>query len=96
MRSRAPSTRPKYVASTTLTEAEWEGTTVLRADVPAEVARLKREPSKPIVVVGSSGLAQTLIEHDLVDEYQLWIHPLTLGGGKRSWETDRRLAPSGF
>jgi dihydrofolate reductase len=74
---------PKYVASRTLSALRWEGTTVLNGDVPAEVARLKQQPGKPILVVGSSGLAQTLIEHDLVDEYQLWIHPVTLGSGKR-------------
>ena len=51
-----------------------------------EVARLKEQPGKNILVVGSSGLAQTLIHHDLVDEYQLWVHPVVLGGGKRSSE----------
>ena len=79
----ALNTLPKYVASRTLTGADWTGTTVLKSDVPEEVARLKEKPGKDILVVGSSQLAQTLMEHDLVDEYQLWLHPIVLGSGKR-------------
>jgi dihydrofolate reductase len=74
---------PKYVASTALRLAQWKGTTVLRSDVPGEVTRLKQQPGKPILVIGSSGLAQTLMHHDLIDEYQLWLHPIVLGDGKR-------------
>jgi dihydrofolate reductase len=73
---------PKYVASTTLDKADWEATTVIR-DVPTEVVKLKSQPGKPIFVMGSSRLAQTLMEHKLVDEYQLWLHPVVLGSGKR-------------
>jgi dihydrofolate reductase len=51
--------------------------------VAEEVARLKEQRGKDILIVGSSGLAQTLIQHDLVDEYQLWLHPVVLGSGKR-------------
>jgi dihydrofolate reductase len=80
--ARALNTQPKYVASTTLQKAEWEGTTIIR-DVPKEVPRIKGQPGGPIFVMGSSGLAQTLAEHRLVDEYQLWLHPVVLGAGKR-------------
>lgn len=73
---------PKYVASTTLDRVEWEGTTIIR-DVASEIPRLKSQPGGPIFLVGSSGLAQTLMEHRLIDEYQLWIHPVVVGRGKR-------------
>ena len=74
---------PKYVASTTLKEAQWDGTTLIKSDVAEEVGKLKEQPGRDILVVGSSGLAQTLIKHDLVDEYRLWLHPVVLGSGKR-------------
>jgi dihydrofolate reductase len=80
--ARALNTLPKYVASRTLTTTSWARTTVVR-DVAREVADLKRRPGKPIFVLGSSQLAQTLIERDLVDEFQLWLHPVVLGEGKK-------------
>lgn len=75
--------RPKYVVSTTLKQAHWPGTTVIARNVVQEVGKLKEQGGKGILVVGSSELAQTLMQHDLVDEYQLWVHPVVLGGGKR-------------
>ena len=64
-------------------DTDWKATVLLKGDVAAEVATLKQRPGQPVLVVGSSELAQTLIRHDLVDEYQLWLHPVVLGGGKR-------------
>jgi len=80
--ARSLNTRPKYVASATLKEPTWAGTTVLR-DVPGQVAELRKRPGNPILLMGSSGLAQSVIAHGLVDEYQLWVHPVVLGGGKK-------------
>jgi dihydrofolate reductase len=78
-------TIPKYVVSSTLTDAEatWGPTTVIRGDVVAEITRLKRQPGGDLLVEGSSQLAQTLIRHGLVDEYRLMLFPIVLGSGKR-------------
>jgi dihydrofolate reductase len=73
----------KYVASTTLAEVDWSNSNLLEGDVAEAVARLKDEDGPEIQVHGSSNLIQTLLEHDLVDEYRLWIFPLVLGTGKR-------------
>jgi dihydrofolate reductase len=75
---------PKYVASTTLDEPlEWANSTLIKGDVAEGVRKLKDEPGKDLSVLGSGGLVQTLVEHGLVDEYALWIHPIVLGSGKR-------------
>jgi dihydrofolate reductase len=75
---------PKYVASTTLKEPlAWSNSTLLNGDVPEEVAKLKAQPGKDFLVMGSGELVQTLMKHNLVDEYMLLIHPLILGSGRR-------------
>ena len=74
---------PKYVVSSTLEDPEWNNSTVLKGDVPEEVAKLRREQDGEIVVHGSAQLVQTLIEHDLVDEVRLMVFPVVLGSGKR-------------
>jgi dihydrofolate reductase len=74
---------PKYVASTTLEGVEWRNSTLIRGDLAEEVARLKEQPGKNIAVLGSGDLVQTLIRHDLVDEYFLAVFPIVLGSGKR-------------
>lgn len=76
-------TLPKYVASTTLTNLEWNNSTLLSGDVARAVADLKNEPGKDIVVHGSGGLTQTLMQHNLINEYRLMVFPIVVGGGKR-------------
>ena len=76
-------TMPKYVVSSTLDEPEWNNTTMLKGDVATEVAKLKQQHDGDIVVHGSPQLVQTLIEHDLVDEFRLMVFPVVLGSGKR-------------
>jgi dihydrofolate reductase len=72
----------KYVASTTLKEPlPWENSTLISEDVPGNVAQLKEEHD--IAVLGSANLIQTLMEHSLVDEFVLMIHPLVLGSGRK-------------
>jgi dihydrofolate reductase len=74
---------PKYVASRTLKTAEWANTTVLSGDVAEEVAKLKEQPGGEIHVSGSGNLVQTLLRHDLVDEFVLLVFPVLVGPGKR-------------
>lgn len=75
---------PKYVVSTTLTTASaWRNSTLIRGNVIEEVRSLKAQPGKNIVIDGSSVLVHTLAEHDLIDEYSLWVYPVVLGNGKR-------------
>jgi dihydrofolate reductase len=74
---------PKYVASRRLPHVEWQNSTLITGDVAEEVAGLKQQPGKNIAVLGSGDLVQTLLEHDLVDEFFLAVYPLVLGSGKR-------------
>jgi dihydrofolate reductase len=74
---------PKYVVSTTLGEPGWNNSKVLHGDVVEEVSKLKREQDGTIQVAGSRQLAQTLLEHDLVDQLNLMVFPVVLGTGKR-------------
>jgi dihydrofolate reductase len=86
--------RPKYVASTTLSEPlGWENSTLLEGDVDEAVAKLKEEDGGDLHVIGSAQLMHTLIEHDLVDELRVMIDPLVVGGGKRLFPDDGRLRP---
>ena len=73
----------KYVASTTLEKAEWNNSVVIPGDVAEYVAKLKADDGPEIQVHGSAGLIQTLLRHDLVDEFRTWIFPVLVGGGKR-------------
>jgi len=74
----------KYVASTTLSNPlPWQNSTLIAGDVPAAVARLKAEAGKDLVVLGSGELLRSLMQHHLVDEYVLLIHPVVLGSGRR-------------
>jgi dihydrofolate reductase len=73
----------KHVASRTLGSVDWNNSTLITGDVAEYVAELKRQDGPEIQVHGSVGLIQTLLEHDLIDVYRLWIFPLVLGKGMR-------------
>ena len=74
---------PKFVVSTTLKQAEWNNSTLIKGNVPEEVAKLKQQPGQDILVAGSCELVHTLMQHDLIDEYRLMVFPIVLGSGKR-------------
>ncbi|WP_433435594.1 dihydrofolate reductase family protein [Nonomuraea sp. CA-141351] len=74
---------PKYVASRTLDRVAWQNSTLLAGDAAEAVAELKRGGGGEIQVHGSGNLVQTLVEHDLVDEFHLLVFPVLLGSGKR-------------
>ena len=73
----------KYVVSSTLTDPEWQNSTVLSGDPVAEVCGLKEQPGQDIVVTGSITLCHALIEAGLVDEYRLFVYPVVQGRGRR-------------
>jgi dihydrofolate reductase len=76
----------KYVASKTLQQTEWQNSILLKGDVTEAVAGLKEEAGKDIYMFGSGNLCQTLMRHNLIDEYLLMIHPLALGDGKHLFQ----------
>jgi class 3 adenylate cyclase len=84
---------PKYVVSNTLKEAAWSNSTIISGDVASQVAELKRQPGKDILVEGSADLVAGLMEHDLVDEYQLLLFPVILGSGKHLFRDGIDLRP---
>jgi|SRR5690606_25899664 len=82
----------KYVVSTTLKSADaWRDSVLISNDVVEEVQKLKNGPGKNIIMDGSSVLLQTLIKHDLIDEYALHVYPLVLGIGKKLFPADKKL-----
>ena len=79
----ALNTKPKYVASNTLTDPQWTGTTLLSGDLATAIQELKARPGGELQVVGSGTLTQWLLEHDLIDEMNLLIIPIVVGQGAR-------------
>ncbi len=77
----------KFVASNTLTTHTWRQTVFLNGDVPGKIKELKQQDGPELQVHGSSMLIETLLEHNLVDEFWLKIFPVTLGRGKRLFGT---------
>lgn len=82
----------KYVVSTTLDSASaWRNSTLIKTDVVESVRDLKQQEGKNILLDGSSVLAHTLAENDLIDEYAFHVYPIVLGGGKRLFPAGKRI-----
>jgi dihydrofolate reductase len=73
----------KHVASRSLSSVEWQNSELIKGDVGEQVAKLKEQPGADIQVHGSGNLIQTLMKHDLIDEFGIWVFPIVLGTGKR-------------
>jgi len=82
---------PKYVVSKKLKQAEWNNSTIIKRNIEEEISKLKEQTGSDILVAGSAKLVRFLIEHDLVDEYRLLVHPIVVGKGKRLFP-DRQAA----
>jgi dihydrofolate reductase len=74
---------PKYVASRGRPTLEWSNSVLVEGDAADGVAALKREDGPELQVHGSANLIQTLLRHDLVDQFRLWVFPVVVGSGKR-------------
>jgi dihydrofolate reductase len=87
-------TKPKYVASRTLTDPlEWQNSSVLPSPLPDAIAALKEQDGGDLLVIGSTLLVHSLLQHGLVDELRLMIDPVLVGGGKRLFPDDGALRP---
>lgn len=82
---------PKLVVSTTLDEATWENTTLIKDDVIGTLTRLKEQPGKAINITGSGTLVLSLLRAGILDELMLMVHPLALGHGKRLFTEGEQL-----
>ena len=82
----------KYVFSSDLRNADWRNTSIIRGDVVDEVAKLKRESAKDLVIYGHTSIAQVLLAHGLLDEIQLAVHPVLVGTGKLLFREGERAA----
>lgn len=83
---------PKLVASTTLEQLEWDGSTLISEDVAGAVSAAKGGPGKDIAIFGSGTLVSSLLLEGLVDQLRVMVHPIVVGRGKRLFEGggDRR------
>jgi dihydrofolate reductase len=75
-------TMPKIVFSKTLSGVDWQNTRLVKDKFFEEIVKLKQQPGKDLIIFGSSDLAVTFIQHDLIDEYRILVNPVALGGGK--------------
>jgi len=82
---------PKYVVSTTMSEASWNNSTIIQDHLAEQVSMLKQQPGQDILVPGSSKLIKYLMTDNLIDEYRLLVYPIILGSGKRLFTADNKI-----
>jgi dihydrofolate reductase len=84
---------PKLVASTTLTDVEWQNSTLIEGDVVEALKRMKEQPGKAISITGSPTLVRSLLRAGVLDELRLLVHPIVVGHGKRLFEAEEQPIP---
>src|SRR6266496_6774806 len=82
---------PKYVVTSTPLQAQWNNTTIIKNNVVEEIAKLKQQPGKDILIEGSATLVKSLAQAGLIDEYKLMVHPVIAGNGKRFFKDGMEL-----
>jgi dihydrofolate reductase len=87
---------PKFVVSTTLEQADWNNTTVIRGDLVEEIGRLKDQPGRNIGMSGSATLVRSLLKAGLVDELRLSVHPIVVASGRRLFDGLTDQVPLGL
>ncbi|GHO63747.1 hypothetical protein KSC_026390 [Ktedonobacter sp. SOSP1-52] len=84
-------TMRKIVFSKTLKNAEWNNSRLIQEILPEEIRSMKQEPGRDIVIYGSLSIVRVLMQFDLIDEYQLLVHPVVLGSGKPLWSDVKEM-----
>lgn len=74
---------PKHVVSRTLEKLDWNNSHLIKGNIEKKVSELKQKPGQDLLIFGSGQLVNTLMQHDLIDEYRLLVYPIILGSGKR-------------
>lgn len=82
---------PKYVATSRPLQSQWNNSTVVTNPVVEAIAKLKQQPGQNILIEGSATLIQALMQADLIDEYQLLVHPVIVGSGKRLFKDEASM-----
>ena len=82
---------PKYVVSETLNHAEWNNSILIKGETIKQISKLKQEVGQDIVIHGSGELINTLLQHELIDEFRLMVFPIVLGDGKRLFKKTAEL-----
>jgi dihydrofolate reductase len=83
---------PKYVVTSTPLQAQWNNSTIIQKNVVEEIAKLKRQPGRDILIEGSATLVEALAQAGLIDEYKILVHPTIMGSGKRFFKEGMGMA----